>query len=108
VRRSGCCAGCNGTGYSGDPVAGGKCWDCYGTGHAHTGWCRYTAAPVLAVVLVVLGTLAAAGASTLIVFGHLVAATVCVMWTLAAGVSALLLVSTRTGTAARGTRKARR
>jgi hypothetical protein len=37
----GCCTSCIGTGYSGDEaVPGGKCWDCYGTGHPHAGRCR--------------------------------------------------------------------
>lgn len=38
--RSGCCDACNGTGMSGDPDTGGKCWDCRSTGCAHTDPCE--------------------------------------------------------------------
>lgn len=36
---TGCCSGCDGTGYSGDMETGGACWDCQGTGHPHAGEC---------------------------------------------------------------------
>lgn len=31
----GCCSSCRGTGTSRDIETNGRCWDCYGTGHAH-------------------------------------------------------------------------
>jgi DnaJ-class molecular chaperone len=33
--EEGCCPTCDGTGASSDIETGGRCWDCYGTGHAH-------------------------------------------------------------------------
>lgn len=34
--RPGCCSACNGTGIDiASPETNGRCWDCYGTGHAH-------------------------------------------------------------------------
>lgn len=31
----GCCSTCKGTGAGNDPETGGRCFDCYGTGHTH-------------------------------------------------------------------------
>ncbi|AXQ63339.1 hypothetical protein SEA_COMRADE_69 [Streptomyces phage Comrade] len=33
--EDGCCDTCDGKGTSYDEQTGGKCWDCYGTGHVH-------------------------------------------------------------------------
>jgi len=35
LHRKGCCTSCDGTGSSHDVETGGRCWDCYGTGHCH-------------------------------------------------------------------------
>lgn len=41
IRRNGCCGNCDGFGVDPSaPETGGRCWDCRGTGHAHTGRCR--------------------------------------------------------------------
>jgi hypothetical protein len=35
LHRKGCCPSCKGTGSSYDVETGGRCWDCFGTGHCH-------------------------------------------------------------------------
>lgn len=41
MKRPGCCGNCDGEGADASaPETGGLCWDCQGTGHAHSGRCR--------------------------------------------------------------------